>query len=384
MKKIVFLILLCMSSVYIFYCVDFKNKNTSNMDFIKRVDDKLVVGKDNKEILLRGICFCPSGPSKPNENDYQDVVSMNMNVVRLVLSYRLFYDSHSPNIYRESAWEWLNEHIKLAQKYQVYLILQLIEIEGAQFVPVKDYPFDYRIWEDDQLQNNFTSLWREIADRYKHERQIIGYSLFCEPVCSKTVDQWKKLANKTIKEIRKVDENHIIFIERIYGEDEIRREVSKIELPIDKAFFLVDDENVVYEFYFFERDEYTHQFAPYRPEPELQKSITYPDNNMTIIYQEENGAKETFRFNKEYLEFYLRKQIEFGKKYNVPMFVWSFGGLKNIYENKGGLTWLKDVIDLYNKHDLHYTLWVYRDENFGIFGINDNKEVKKILMKTIK
>jgi len=370
-----------MSALLILCCGAYGEITSRNKDFIKRLNNKLVIGEENKEIFLRGINLSPSVSNKPDENAYKYIADIKMNVIRIHLRYRFFYNPDSPNNYKESVWEWLNEHIKLAQKYQVYLIFQLTEVEGAQFVPIKGYPFDYAIWEDDQLQSNFTSLWREIADRYKHERQVIGYSLFCEPVCSKTVDQWKKLANETIKAIRQVDKNHIIFIERIYGENEIRREVSKIELPIDKAFFLVDDDNVVYEFYFFERDEYTHQFAPWRPEPELLQSISYPDSNRTIIYEEENGAKETFRFTKEYLEFYLHKQMEFGKKYNVPMFVWGFGALKNVYRNKGGLTWLEDVVDLYNKNDLHYTLWVYRDE---YCGISDNEEVKKILMKTIK
>ena len=382
MKKIVFLILLCISPMNILYCGDFKNINIGNKDFIRRVNNKLVVGEDNKEIFLRGIVFMPSHPSTPDENDYADVVAMNMNVVRLILSYRMFYDPDSPTNYREYAWKWLDEHIRLAKKNQVYLILQLMEIQGAQFVPVRGVPFDYSIWEDDQLQKNFKYLWSEIADRYKNERQIAGFSLFAEPVCSKTVDQWSKLATETIKEIRKKDKNHIIFIERIYGENQKRREISKIELPIEKAFFLLDDDNVVYEFYFFERDEYTHQFAPWRPEPELQKNVTYPDTSMTVIYQEENGTKNTFRFDKEYLDFYLHKQIEFGKKHDVPMFVWGFGLMKTCFQNnKGGLAWLKDVIDLYNDNNLHWTLSSYHDP---YFGINDNEEIKKVLKKTIK
>jgi hypothetical protein len=78
---------------------------------------------------------------------------MNMNVVRLSLSHNFFYNPNSPNEYKETVWEWLDEHIRIAQKYNVYLILQLGDVEGAQFIPVKGVPYDYRIWEDAQLQN---------------------------------------------------------------------------------------------------------------------------------------------------------------------------------------------------------------------------------------
>jgi aryl-phospho-beta-D-glucosidase BglC (GH1 family) len=377
MIKNLLLIVICIVYINVVHAVDSKTNNVENNDFLRTLNDKIVLGEDTSGILLRGVNFSPSHAKDPHENDYKDVVSMNMNAVRIALRYSSFYDPGSPNSYKESAWKWLDENIRLARKYQVYLILILHEIEGAQFVPNKDVPYDYRVWEDKQLQNNFISLWHEIANRYKDETQIAGYNLFCEPVCSETVDQWKSLAYETINEIRKVDKNHIIFIERIYGENRIRREVSKIELPIDTAFFLVDDENVVYEFYFFERDEYTHQFASYRPEPDLQISRTYPDSNMTIIYQEENAPPDTFGFTREYLEHHLNKHLEFGKKNNVPMCVWGFGANRYCFQNnRGGLKWFQDVIELFNKNNLHWNIVAYKHSSYGI---NNNDALKNII-----
>ena len=40
--------------------------------------------------------------------------------------------------------------------------------------------------------------------------------------------------------------------------------MSGLDLSPERAFFLVADPNVIYQFYFFERDEYTHQHAPWR------------------------------------------------------------------------------------------------------------------------
>jgi aryl-phospho-beta-D-glucosidase BglC (GH1 family) len=377
MKKIIFFIPATLSVALILYSTGGNHMNINKSEFIRRDNDRLVVGKDDEEIFLRGINISSSKASKPDESVYKDVAGMNMNVVRLHLSYRFFYDAGPTNEYKESAWVWLNEHIKFAKKYEIFLILQLSNIEGAQFVPVKGVPYVYRIWEDKQCQNNFSSLWQEIAKRYKDERQIAGYGLFLEPVCSKSVDQWKRLADDTIIKIREVDMNHVIFIERAYGENETRREVSKIELPIDKAFFLVNDDNVVYEFYFFERDEFTHQFAPWRPEPEIQKRLAYPDNEYEIIYQEEKGLKKSFPFDKNYLDFYVQRQLEFGKEHKVPMSVWGFGALKTCFQNnRGGYTWLKDAVDLFNEHRLHWTFYVYENEQFGTIA---DEKIKKIL-----
>jgi len=357
-----------------------KDKN-----FICSHGDKLVVGENNKEIFLRGFCysgfsyFSPGVPNKVEESVYSDLVQMNMNTVRLSLSYNLFYESNAPWEYKPSIWEWINSHVLLAKKYNVYLILQLTQVEGAQFTPIPNMPFDYRIWEKENIQDNFISLWVEIAKRYNQEDHIAGYSIFCEPVCSETIEQWMGLANKTIEKIREVDKNHIIFVERAYGEYETRRELTDMEIPAMDAYFKIDDNNVVYEFYFFETDDYTHQYASWRPE--LQKSTMYPDSNTIITYHEKNGRKKEFRFDKEYLEFYLKKQIAFGKSEKVPMSVWGFGLTKNCYQDQnGGLLWMNDVIELFNRYHLNWTIFY----NSPSFGISDNVEVKRLIQENLK
>ena len=353
--------------------------NIESGQFVKTQGSRLVVGASNRDIFLRGVAFTSRGPTPPEDRDYEDVANMHMNTVRLPLEYNFFYEPSSPESYRESIWKWLDAHIRLARKHQLYLILQMSEIEGAQFVPTKNAPFDYRIWEDAQLQARFVRLWQAIASRYKDEPQIIGYSLFCEPVVSGTVEQWSDLANRVVQAIRQVDPHHIVFVERIYGENRVRREMSGVDLPPERSFFLVKDDNAVYEFYFFERDEYTHQFASWRTD--VQKSVRYPDANMKISYKEEpGGLQEIFQLDKNYLKFYLRRQLEFGRKHNVPMFVWGFGLMRNCFsDNKGGATWLKDVVDLLDAEQLHWTFDPYRDREFA--GPVDNPDVKRILAK---
>jgi hypothetical protein len=255
------------------------------------------------------------------------------------------------------------------------LILQNCGVEGAQFVPVEGVPFDYSIWEDTDLQNRFVNLWRAIADRYRNDPQIVGYSLFCEPVASESKAQWQDLAQRTINEIREVDRNHVVFVERIYGENKVRREVSGVDFAPDDAFFAVNDDNVVYEFYYFERDEYTHQFAAWRAD--VQKARVYPDENWIIHYQEMSGVERDLPFTRDYLTFYLKRQLEFGEAQSAPMAVWAFGALKICYEDgRGGLQWLSDVVDLFDETGVHWTLWGFYDENFGI---SKNEDVKAVL-----
>ncbi len=204
--------------------------------WVKTFGSRIVVGENNRDILLRGVVFVSSGPTPPQEADYDAVASMHANTVRLALQYDFFYSPDAPEPYKDSAWKWLDAHVSLARKHHVYLILQMFEVEGAQFVPSKSRPFDYRIWEDAKLQDRFVRLWRAIAQRYSNEPQIIGYSLFCEPVVSGSRIQWSQLASRTVRAIREVDQQHVVFVEQIYGENRIRREVLGVDLAPEKSF----------------------------------------------------------------------------------------------------------------------------------------------------
>ncbi len=128
-------------------------------------------------------------------------------------------------------------------------------------------------------------------------------------------------------------------------------------------------------FTFFERDEYTHQQAPWREDRD--KNLRYPELSFEIVYREAlNDRGRVFRFNKQYLSFYLKRQLEFGRRHTVPMFVWAFGLMKNCFEGQGGLQWLRDTKALFEDYNLN---WSYSDYRADDFGINDNPEAVRIL-----
>jgi endoglucanase len=350
----------------------------SKAAFVRVRDSRLVLGEKPEEVRLRGVAFSPSASAVARNEDYEGVRRIGMNTVLLAMSYRTFYQTDAPDTYRPAGWEWIDSHVRLARDHGVFLVLFLLGVEGAQFVPGSE-PLDYRIWKEDRLQERFLRLWKAIAERYSAEPQIAGFALFGEPVTSGSAAQWTRLAGRACRVIRSVDKNHAIFVERVYGENRVRREVSGIDLPPERAFPVVPDDNVVYMFYFFERDEYTHQFAPWRPE--LQKSIRYPDDGHSITYREgSGGVGRRFGFNRSYLEFYLKRQLEFGRAHRAPMFVWG-GALKGcLTPEKGGLEWLADVVSLFEASRLQWALWAYRDDNFGI---DDNEAVKRLLTQRL-
>jgi cellulase (glycosyl hydrolase family 5) len=372
MKRVALLLLA--SCVLSFVHAEEKPAMTESARDFVRVDGQRLIAPGGGEFHIRAM-GTGSTAVDPSEKDYEEMARLKFNAVTVFLSYKRFYNEAQPDKYLDVGWKRLEQHLALARKYGLRVILQMLVVEGAQFVPSKGEAFDYRIWVQPELPERFLKLWEAIARCYKDEPQIVGYSIFAEPVTSGTRHQWIDLANKTVARIRKIDNHHIIFVERLYGEFGTRREMAGLDLAPERAFFVVPDPNVVYQFYFFERDEYTHQHAPWREDRDI--SVHYPDPRFEVVYREAVSERgRVFPFDKNYLKFYLERQLEFGAKHKVPMFVWSFGLMKNCFQGQGGLEWLRDTTSLFREHNVDWSFGPYRDDDSGV---SDNPEALRIL-----
>lgn len=72
--------------------------------------------------------------------------------------------------------------------------------------------------------------------------------------------------------------------------------------------------------------------------------------------------------NKEYLSSILSQFTAWGDKENVPLYCGEFGIYKDCYDNnKGGLIWVSDMLDLLKQHKIHFTFHAYHEDSFGIY-----------------
>lgn len=228
-------------------------------NFVRRKGDQLVIGPENAPIRLQGVSFGNevwNNASTPpiahhNELDYQRVKNMNMNAIRFYLNYQLFEDDSQPYQYRQSGWDWLDQNIAWAKKYGVYLILNM-------HVPQGGYQSNLggaALWTEQENQKRLAALWKAIAQRYRGETRIAGYDILNEPIPAGPAWQWENLANQIVYAIRSVDSNHLVIVERTNG--------TYNSWSSDGNFFLVDDDNAMYTFHFYEPVTYTLQNTPW-------------------------------------------------------------------------------------------------------------------------
>jgi endoglucanase len=231
-----------------------------------------IVDANNNPVLLRGVAFGnwvwtdAIAYDHHNEQDFVRVKNMGMNAIRFYLNYKYFENDATPYQYKQEGWDYLNQNIGWAKANGVYLILNMHVPQGGY----QSQGGGDALWTNVENQNRLTALWKTIANKYKDEKQIVGYGLVNEIVPTTSLSQWQQLAQRLTDSIRVVDKNHILFIEKpIYVKGQNTENA-------DYNFPVINDNNKVYEFHTYEPYYYTHQLFSWSGLPDGGK---YPDEN---------------------------------------------------------------------------------------------------------
>lgn len=218
-----------------------------------------IVDEHGAAVQLRGVAFGNNvwaNLSQPpamhhGEQDFERLAGLGMNAVRFYVNYRLFEDDADPFQYKPSGWAWLDQNIAWAKAHGISLIVNMHVPPGG----FQSNGEGGALWTDPAYQDRLVALWAAIAERYRDEPTIAGWDLLNEPRPLESREQWQRLADRIAAAIREVDPDHMLVVERTLsvGED--------WSIDGDLNFFLVDDDNVAYEFHFYSPIEYTHQLA---------------------------------------------------------------------------------------------------------------------------
>lgn len=72
--------------------------------------------------------------------------------------------------------------------------------------------------------------------------------------------------------------------------------------------------------------------------------------------------------NKAYLESVLNSFVAWSEGKNVPLYVGEFGAGVHCFENnKGGLVWVNDMLDILMRNNISFTYHAYHEDSFGLY-----------------
>jgi endoglucanase len=157
------------------------------------------------------------------ERDIDSLKAWGFNSIRLPMHYNLFTlpaDKEpvaGQNTWLKKGFELTDKLLSWCKKDKIYLILDLHAAPGGQGNdrPIADVDtLKPNLWQSEANRQKTIALWKKLAERYSNEEWIGGYDLINET-------NYKMEGNELLKnlflsissEIRKVDRNHIIFIE---------------------------------------------------------------------------------------------------------------------------------------------------------------------------
>ena len=258
------------------------------------------------------------------QKDFKNIADMGCNCVRVPFHYRLIEEE--PYQIRSSGIKILDKVLQWAQKYKIYVILDMHAVPGAQN---EDWHSDStgkaQFWTKKDHRDRALHLWQYVANRYKNKEYLAGYDLLNETVLpdAKALNAYYQ---ECIQTIRSVDKNHILFIEG-------NRWATDIAC-LDNF----DDENYCLSIHTYEPMDFTFNYVPHLNYPSLKKNRVY--NAMTM---------------RKHLEQYHRVAQERQK----PVFVGEFG-----VNTRAGLhgeeKCLEDHLILFREYDFHWTYWTYK------------------------
>jgi endoglucanase len=157
------------------------------------------------------------------EIDIDSLAAWGFNSVRLPMHYNLFTlpieqePVPGQHTWLQKGFDLTDSLLKWCEKNQIYLILDLHAAPGGQGKDqaISDYdPSKPSLWESELNRKKTVALWQKLAERYANKEWIGGYDLINETNWELSGNSMLKSLYKEITDsIRKVDQNHIIFIE---------------------------------------------------------------------------------------------------------------------------------------------------------------------------
>jgi endoglucanase len=222
----------------------------------------------------------------------------------------------------------------------------------------------------------FVMLWRKLAAHYATRGpEKIFFEIMNEPEVNDPY-RWSGIQARAAAAIREAaPQNTIIATGPNYS--------SIADLLTQQP---LQDENVIYNFHFYEPHEFTHQGAGWgAPWWSYTHGIPYPatESSMADVLKQVPDATNRYSLEHYWLDHWdahrIRLQIDaaaaWGKEHDVPLICNEFGAYRRVTEPRSRTAWIHDVRTALEADGIGWTMWDYRG-GFGVVSKEDGQPAK--------
>lgn len=306
------------------------------------------------------------------ESDIEKIASWGCDHVRLPIDYNVVMNEDGSFI--DKGFTYIDNCIEWCRKNDLNIVLDLHKTLGYIFDD-KEY---CGFFTDEKLQDMFVALWEEFTRRYAGYSDFISFELLNEITAKETALIWNRIADRTIKAIRKLNKDVKIIIGGIFNSS-----IFGLTL-LDKPA----DENIVFTFHCYSPMLFTHQSAWWAEGMPLDFRIGYPGTvaDFGRISHELFGEAYDSEFDYEgdmvdstFFDRMFRIAVDISEKYNVPLYCGEYGVIDRA-DPESTVKWFEDIHEAFEKAGIARAVWTYKEKDFGI----TDKHYADVLPQLIK
>lgn len=288
------------------------------------------------------------------ESDICRIADWGLDHVRLPIDYNTVEAEDGAPL---SCWyKHIDDCISWCGKYSLNVVIDLHKTNGYSF----DTADKNTLFGSAELQERFILLWERLSERYGKCKNV-SFELLNE-IAREDSSEWSKLASAAITEIRKAAPDTKIIVGSTQWNSV--HTLADLKLP--------DDDNIVYNFHFYEPFLFTHQLAAWQPLI-ADKSIGYPADIEEYRRRSEeimcfgSGLSNTDKMGAEFMEKLIWEAVKAAENADVPLYCGEYGVIDRADINDTA-EWYRDIHSVFEKYGIARAAWTYKGLDFGISG----------------
>jgi len=309
--------------------------------------------------------------------DFLLIKKLGFTNVRVPIDMANVYDKSQPDFLNKTNLPCLDRGIRKILSYELAIIIDLHSISQKEGGSNYSGP----LGQDETFTDTFCRFWTSFA---RHLSQFdpdwVILEPMNEPVLSGKEENWPPVQKKVTAAIRKGAPKHSILATGARW--------SNLDTLLELE--PLRDQNVIYNFHFYEPHIFTHQGAswssnwvkplrdiPYPSSPEAVKDLIGKYTDERIANNIKRYGEQ--RWNAEKIENRMKRASEWAKKHGVRIICNEWGTYKRYCPPKYRVAWLQDVRESCEKFGIGWCMWTFD----GSFGVVDRENKKVVVDKDV-
>ena len=286
-------------------------------------------------------------------NDFKKIAELGFDHIRLPIDEEQMWDEQGNK--QTDAFKLLHNGINWALDNGLRVVVDLHVLRSHHF----NRSDNRTLWTDRSAQEGFIRFWQQLSAELKqYPNDKLAYEPLNEAV-SENPDDWNKLINWVISEIRKLEPDRTI----IMGSNKWQTVGTFKDLQVPE-----NDKNIILSFHYYEPFLLTHYTAPWSRIKDLRIDFKYPGQMIdTTLYKTLDN--DNLELVKEYnrttgrdtLDNDIYQAVEIAHRYKLPLYCGEFGCYPSTDMSLRQL-WYKDMMAVFDKYNIAWAHWNYKND----------------------